>query len=217
MAAGCGSTGISPRPMLMGAAHDALWASNARVSLSCLCVLAHRLPHLLYGLVFLAPPLQGPRPAGLKRYPGAPADRLNTDRSYPSALYCAGGLPPGFLCQGAIRDAAWKGEHAAPGPGSVQVKIQDRDNQLCFQPTAQIFVHLGTGIAVRAIARPCRQRGDVAGVMPDYPAHRFGVSSDSGGDHRVRDQRCPRARRFSHPLHLPSAPSAADRLYACGY
>ena len=88
MAAGCGSTGISPRPMLMGAAHDALWASNARVSLSCLCVLAHRLPHLLYGLVFLAPPLQGPRPAGLKRYPGAPADRLNTDRSYPSALCC---------------------------------------------------------------------------------------------------------------------------------
>ena len=34
MAAGCGSTGISPRPMLMGAAHDALRASNARVSLS---------------------------------------------------------------------------------------------------------------------------------------------------------------------------------------
>ena len=54
MAAGCGSTGISPRPMLMGAAHDALRASNARVSLSCLRVLAHRLPHLLYGLVFIA-------------------------------------------------------------------------------------------------------------------------------------------------------------------
>ena len=54
MAAGCGSTGISPRPMLMGAAHDALRASNARVSLSCLRVLAHRLPHLLHGLVFIA-------------------------------------------------------------------------------------------------------------------------------------------------------------------
>ena len=35
MAAGRSSTGISPRPMLMGAAHDALWASNARVSLLC--------------------------------------------------------------------------------------------------------------------------------------------------------------------------------------
>ena len=51
MAAGRSSTGISPRPMLMGAAHDALWASNARVSLSCLRILAHRLPHLFYGSV----------------------------------------------------------------------------------------------------------------------------------------------------------------------
>ena len=51
MAAGRSSTGISPRPMLMGAAHDALWASNARVSLSCLRILAHRLPHLFCGLV----------------------------------------------------------------------------------------------------------------------------------------------------------------------
>ena len=54
MAAGRSSTGISPRPMLMGAAHDALRASNARVSLSCLRVLAHRLPHLFCGLVFIA-------------------------------------------------------------------------------------------------------------------------------------------------------------------
>lgn len=34
MAAGRSSTGISPRPMLMGAAHNALWAFNARVSLT---------------------------------------------------------------------------------------------------------------------------------------------------------------------------------------
>lgn len=45
------STGISPRPMLMGAAHDALRASNARVSSTCLYVIAHRLPHLFYGPV----------------------------------------------------------------------------------------------------------------------------------------------------------------------
>ena len=54
MAAGRSSTGISPRPMLMGAAHDALRASNARVSLSCLRVLAHRLPPLFCGPVFIA-------------------------------------------------------------------------------------------------------------------------------------------------------------------
>ena len=51
MAAGCGSTGISPRPMLMGAAHDALRASNARVSLTCLYVIARRVPRPLCGQV----------------------------------------------------------------------------------------------------------------------------------------------------------------------
>ena len=69
---------------------------------------------------------------------------------------------------------------------------------------------------VKVIACPRRQRGDVAGIVPDYPVHRFGVAPDSGGDYRIRDQRRPRARRFNHPLHLPSAPSAADRLSACG-
>ena len=63
MAAGCGSTGISPRPMLMGAAHDALRASNARVSLSCLRVLAHRLPHLFCGLMKIALSSWGPQKA----------------------------------------------------------------------------------------------------------------------------------------------------------
>ena len=58
MAAGRSSTGISPRPMLMGAAHDALRASNARVSLSCLRVLAHRLPHLFYRLFSRGPVLR---------------------------------------------------------------------------------------------------------------------------------------------------------------
>ena len=61
MAAGRSSTGISPRPILMGAAHDALRASNARVSLSCLRVLARRLPHLLHGPVKIALSSWGPR------------------------------------------------------------------------------------------------------------------------------------------------------------
>ena len=78
-----------------------------------------------------------------------------------------------------------------PCPGSAQVKIQDGNNQLGFQPAAQIFVHLGTGIAVRAIARPCRQRSDVAGIVPDNPVNRFGVSSDSGNDHRGKGSAMP--------------------------
>ena len=54
MSAGRSSTGISPRPMLMGAPRNALRAFNAGVSLSCLRILAHRLPHLFCGLVFIA-------------------------------------------------------------------------------------------------------------------------------------------------------------------
>jgi hypothetical protein len=37
-------TGISPRPMLMGAPHDALGASNAGVSLRVSVVVANRVP-----------------------------------------------------------------------------------------------------------------------------------------------------------------------------
>jgi len=46
------STGISPRPMLMGAPRNALRAFNAGVSLSCLYVVAHKLPHLFYSPVW---------------------------------------------------------------------------------------------------------------------------------------------------------------------
>ena len=52
---------------------------------------------------------RGPVLRTCNRLLGAPADRLHTDRSYPSALCCAGGLPPGFLCQGAIQGTTWKG------------------------------------------------------------------------------------------------------------
>ena len=65
MAAGCGSTGISPRPMLMGAPRNALRAFNAGVSLSCLRVLAHRLPHLFYCPVLSLTCLAGVPSCGL--------------------------------------------------------------------------------------------------------------------------------------------------------
>ena len=95
MAAGCGSTGISPRPMLMGAAHDALRASNARVSLSCLRILAHRLPHLFYGLVLSLTCLVGVPSCGLATgswRTGRPAPH----RQIVSVCLM---LPEGFLCQ----------------------------------------------------------------------------------------------------------------------
>ena len=65
MATGRSSTGISPRPMLMGAPRNALRAFNAGVSLSCLCILAHKLPHLFRGLVLSLTCLVGVPSCGL--------------------------------------------------------------------------------------------------------------------------------------------------------
>ena len=128
---------------------------------------------------------RGPVLRTCNRLLGAPADRLHTGRSYPSALCCAGGIPPGFLCQGAIQGTTWKGgKHAAPGPESAQVKIQDGDNQFRFQPPAHIFIHQGVRKAVFVIACPHGQRSNIAGIVLDHPVHRFGIASDSGGDYR---------------------------------
>ena len=99
MAAGRSSTGISPRPMLMGAPRNALRAFNAGVSLSCLCILAHRLPHLFRGLVLSLTCLVGVPSCGLATglwRTGRPAPH----RQIVSVCLM---LPEGFLCQGTIR------------------------------------------------------------------------------------------------------------------
>ena len=96
MAAGRSSTGISPRPMLMGAPRNALRAFNAGVSLSCLCILAHRLPRLFRGLVVSLTCLVGVPSCGLATgswRTGRPAPH----RQIVSVCLM---LPEGFLCQG---------------------------------------------------------------------------------------------------------------------
>ena len=96
MAAGRSSTGISPRPILMGAPRNALRAFNAGVSLSCLCILAHRLPHLFRGLVLSLTCLVGVPSCGLATgswRTGRPAPH----RQIVSVCLI---LPEGFLCQG---------------------------------------------------------------------------------------------------------------------
>ncbi len=106
------STGISPRPMLMGAAHDALRASNARVSLSCLRVIAHRLPHLFYGPVLSLSCFVGVPSCGLATgswRTGRPAPR----RQIVSVCLMLRRRPPAglSLSRNYKRDAAWKGEN----------------------------------------------------------------------------------------------------------
>lgn len=51
MAAGGRSTGISPRPILMGAPRNALRAFNAGVSLSGRKVIAHAPPRAFHGML----------------------------------------------------------------------------------------------------------------------------------------------------------------------
>ena len=72
-------------------------------------------------------------------------------------------------------------------------------------------------IAGLVLACPHRQCGYVTGIVPDYPCDCVGISSNRSSNDRVREQRHPHVCRFSHPLHLPSAPSAADRHFACGH
>ena len=82
------STGVSPRPMLMGAARNALRAFNARVSLTCLYVIAHRLPHLFCGLVWIARSQEGGH--------GAPAVWLDTGQNVSVCLMLRRRPPSGL-------------------------------------------------------------------------------------------------------------------------
>ena len=117
MAAGRSSTGISPRPILMGAPRNALRAFNAGVSLSCLRVLAHRLPPLFCGLVFLALLFgRGPVLRTCNRVMAhRPTGSTQTDRiRLPYAARRLSLSRWGW-------EAVWKGVHTAC-PESVQIK-----------------------------------------------------------------------------------------------
>ena len=72
-------TGISPRPMLMGAPHDALRASNAGVSLGVPVVMAHRVP-LCFGATLVSLPPVRKIMAGAVLW-------LTPARTYLSALF----------------------------------------------------------------------------------------------------------------------------------
>ena len=148
MAAGCGSTGISPRPMLMGAARNALWAFNVRVSDLPVC-------HRPQGAAPASRPgVDRSLPEGGR---GAPAVWLGTGQNVSVCLMLRRRPPAGLsLSRSNTGRRLERGKHTAPVPGSAQVKIQDGDDQFRFQPPAQILIYIGAGKAVRAIACPCR-------------------------------------------------------------
>jgi len=90
--------------MLMGAAHNAFWAFNARVSLTL--PVCHR-PQA----ATLALRSGVSRSLRMEVMAHRPYGSAQTGM-YPFALYCGAGLPTGFLCQGAEHTMR-KGEHTA--------------------------------------------------------------------------------------------------------
>ena len=143
---------------------------------------------------------------------GAPFARLVTNRSYPSALYCREFSASAFFVK-ELGCPRGKGNSRTASRALIQVKAQDGDNQFRFQASTQFFINIGTVIAVFVTARPLTKRSNVAGIMTDHLINRVRLTSDSGLDHRVRDHAVMLG-SITHPLHLPSAFSAADRRSA---
>ena len=104
MAAGRSSTGISPRPMLMGAPRNALRAFNAGVSLSCLYVVARKLPRSHCGVVLIAPLI----PTGKSIVAHQPSGSAQTECV--RMPYDAPPLSCGHICQGTASGPPWVGE-----------------------------------------------------------------------------------------------------------
>ena len=71
----------------------------------------------------------------------------------------------------------------------MQEEVENRTVNLAITTTKlTIFIHQGVRKAVFVIACPHGQRSNIARIVLDHPVHRFGIASDSGGDHRIRNQ-----------------------------
>ena len=131
MAAGRSSTGISPRPMLMGAPRNALRAFNAGVSLSCLCILAHRLPHLFRGLVLSLTCLVGVPSCGLATgswRTGRPAQR----RQIVSVCLILRRRPPAGLSLSRSYNGTPRGKGNTQRPALDQLRSKSRMEIISF-------------------------------------------------------------------------------------
>ena len=131
MAAGRSSTGISPQPILMGAPRNALRAFNAGVSLSCLCILAHRLPHLFRGLVLSLTCLVGVPSCGLATgswRTGRPAQR----RQIVSVCLILRRRPPAGLSLSRSYNGTPRGKGNTQRPALDQLRSKSRIEIISF-------------------------------------------------------------------------------------
>ena len=126
---------------------------------------------------------------------------------YPSALCCAGGLPPGFLFQSAASTQGKRKQGKGklfPLPGPVlSVHADDRMDELDLQSALHVLVHTDTGLAVGIVERPGTELVDIALIVPQYAIHGLGVTVTSGVDHRKRKKLFSFVFRLR--VNLPSA------------
>ena len=114
---------------------------------------------------------------------------------YPSALCCAGGLPPGFLFQGAASAQGKRKQVKGklfPLPGPVRsVHADDRMDELDLQSALHVFVYPHTGLAVGIVERPGTELVNIALVVPEYAVHGLGIAITGSIDHRKRKKLFP--------------------------
>lgn len=171
--------------MFMGASHNALWAFNARVSLTRLRVVASKPLRLLcgvgggrsafpYGKSILAHPPHGSEQTERVRLP------------YAAPVVSRRAFFVKELCT-SVGAKAWKGGKPPSLSGAV-LHRHDGMNELCLQTALHGFVHSDVRISVPVIERPGAERPYVALVVRQHAANRLGVASLRGVDDRKRQK-----------------------------
>ena len=189
--------------MLMGAARNALWAFNARVSLTCLYVIARGLPRLLCGSVWIARS-QGRswRTGRMARYR---TECIRLPYTAPVASHRA------FFVKehGASLPDRWDREREKkPAPLVLDRQYlevrHNAVNQLRFKPEPHIFIDIQVCIPVFILQRPGGKSPDVILIVSDHGGKGAIVTVHGCQDHRHRD-------RYRQPEYRSSSRKYASR------
>ena len=171
---GHSSTGVSPRPMLMGASRNALRAFNARVSLTCPYVVARKLPYLLYGLVWIARSWRSWRT-------GRPAQYRTECIRLP---YAAQGFGRAFffkIPQAMYRlRRARKGRETCPIGRSNQHYMEacyNAADQFGLKPKPHFFIDAQVFITIFVFERSGGKSPDVILIVSKYSGNSIGVAA----------------------------------------
>ena len=199
--------------MLMGAAHNALWAFNARVSLTLPVCHRPQAATLALRSGAVRSPVTVVPSCGLETRSWR-TGRMARHKQECIRLSYAAPLASQRAFFVKVRNTPCGKGNARRSSGSGQVKIQNRNNQLCLNSTADILIYCKAGVSVLVIPSAHGQCRYVAGIVIQHLVYRLWVAPHGGGDHRVRDQTASRVSALTYSRHLPSALSAVHRLTA---